>query len=94
MFCFTVTGCADLTAPDHAWHKREGNVATVGCQHQNKTWHLKCEGDTWDGVVGSCNETGQYALGCVLLIIRETCAHDISTVFSSWIHISWKIERK
>ena len=54
----SVTGCADLTAPDHAWHKREGNVATVGCQHQNKTWHLKCEGSTWDGVVGSCNATG------------------------------------
>ena len=54
----TVIGCADLTAPDHAWHKRQGNVATVGCQHQNKTWHLKCEGSMWDGVVGSCNKTG------------------------------------
>ena len=58
VFSFTVTGCADLIAPEHAWHKRTGNVATVGCEHQNKTWHLTCVHNSyWDGVVGSCDES-------------------------------------
>ena len=54
-----VKGCADLLAPDNAWHKRSGNVATVGCEHQNKTWHLKCDGSQWVGVVGSCSNEGE-----------------------------------
>ena len=52
--CYIVNGCADLTAPEHAWHKRAGDVATIGCQHQNRTWNLKCVGTSWDGVVGTC----------------------------------------
>ena len=56
---FLVTGCGDLIAPEHAWHKRSGNVATVGCEHRNNTWHLKCDGSKWDGVVGSCNASGK-----------------------------------
>ena len=52
-------GCADVSAPANAWHKREGNVATVGCHHQNKTWHLTCEGSQWNGVVGNCNASGK-----------------------------------
>ena len=54
-----VTGCADVLAPDHAWHKREGNLATVGCEHEDKTWHLNCVDSKWDGVVGSCKANGE-----------------------------------
>ena len=54
-----VQGCADMVAPDHAWHKRAGDVATIGCQHYNKTWHLNCEGSKWNGVIGNCNATGK-----------------------------------
>ena len=54
----TVLGCADLIAPNNAWYKRQGNVATLGCNKQNKTWHLRCDGGRWQGVVGSCDQTG------------------------------------
>ena len=50
----SVQGCADLVTPEHAWTKRTGDVATVGCKHY-KTWQLKCEASEWTGVVGSCN---------------------------------------
>ena len=52
-------GCADLATPPHTWHKRAGDVTTVGCEHQTKTWQLKCEGSQWRGVVGTCNATGK-----------------------------------
>ena len=55
-------GCADLLAPDNAWHKRSGNVATVGCKHQNKTWQLECDGSQWVGVVGSCSDDGKLVV--------------------------------
>ena len=69
-----VIGCADVLPPDHAWHKREGNLATVGCKHENKTWHLKCVESEWDGVVGSCKATGKTILmvnenGTILLFM-------------------------
>ena len=67
----TVTGCADVLAPDHAWHKREGNVATVGCKHQNKTWHLKCHGSQWEGVVGNCNASGKVHISNHITIYYE-----------------------
>ena len=57
-----VTGCADLATPEHAWHKRSGDTATIGCKHYNKTWQIKCEESEWKGVVGSCNASGQYNL--------------------------------
>ena len=57
-----VIGCADMVTPDYAWHKREGDVATIGCQHNNKTWHLKCEGSKWNGVVGICQAAGKHVI--------------------------------
>ena len=60
--CIPVTGCADVLAPEHAWHKRSGDTATIGCLHQNKTWHLRCVAGSWDGVVGSCNASTGKAL--------------------------------
>ena len=54
----SVQGCADLTTPEHAWHKRSGDVATIGCLHGNTTWQLKCEGTQWSGEVGTCQPPG------------------------------------
>ena len=49
---FSVVGCTDLLAPENAWHKRDGNTAIIGCSKQNKAWHLMCDGERWQGVVG------------------------------------------
>ena len=58
----SVIGCADLVAPDNAWEKRRGDIATIGCKKQNKTWHLRCDGERWQGVVGSCDDSGMTAV--------------------------------
>ncbi|KAK2139460.1 hypothetical protein LSH36_1776g00007 [Paralvinella palmiformis] len=52
---FKVIGCSDLTPPAHAWYKREGNEAVIGCKSNDKIWRLYCNGNTWDGVVGNCS---------------------------------------
>ena len=54
-----MSGCADLVAPEFAWYERSGDEATVGCQYRNITWHLHCDGNRWNGVVGRCNDTGE-----------------------------------
>ena len=72
-----VTGCADLLAPENAWHKRQGNVATVGCQNQNKTWHLKCQNSQWNGVVGSCNASGKLYVITRIFTFTSECMNVI-----------------
>ena len=53
-----VQGCADITTPEHAWHKRSGDVATIGCLHDNATWQLMCDGLEWSGEMGTCHPPG------------------------------------
>ena len=55
-----VLGCAELIAPEGAWHKRHGDTTIIACTKQNKTWHLRCDGEKWQGVVGSCDDAGMY----------------------------------
>ena len=33
----------------------EDNEAVIGCEWTEKTWHLKCNGNQWIGVVGNCS---------------------------------------
>ncbi|KAK2144209.1 hypothetical protein LSH36_776g00004 [Paralvinella palmiformis] len=49
-------GCPDLTPPAHAWYKRDGDQAVIGCEWSHKTWHLSCDGHSWSGVVGNCSD--------------------------------------
>ncbi|KAK2139014.1 hypothetical protein LSH36_2132g00023 [Paralvinella palmiformis] len=50
-------GCPDLSPPAHAWYKRDGDQAVIGCEWSQKTWHLSCDGRSWSGVVGNCSVT-------------------------------------
>ena len=52
-------GCADIKVPKFGWYKREGDVAVVGCEAQDLTWKLRCEGSQWKGVIGNCTENGK-----------------------------------
>ena len=54
-----VTGCPELSRPAHAWYKREGNEAVIGCENNDQEWRLTCTGNTWQGEVGNCTETGE-----------------------------------
>ena len=54
-------GCPDLSPPAHAWYKRDGDQAVIGCEWSQKTWHLSCDGHSWSGVVGNCSEIGNLS---------------------------------
>ena len=58
-FLIIVVGCADLKPPENAWYQRSGDEVTIECKHQKKSWHLHCDGNRWNGVVGNCNSTGK-----------------------------------
>ena len=53
-------GCANLRPPQHGWIRREDNEAIVGCDETKQTWHLKCEGNQWAGVIGKCQNGWWY----------------------------------
>ncbi len=55
-----VEGCPDITPPAHAWYKRDGDSAVIGCEWSEHSWHLACDGSTWSGVVGNCSEPGKW----------------------------------
>jgi len=55
---FLVMGCSELTPPKHAWYKREGDEAVIGCQDNDKEWKVKCTGNVWIGEIGNCTKTG------------------------------------
>ena len=52
-------GCAELSPPPHAWYKREGNKAIVGCEDNDKEWTVTCAGNTWEGEIGNCTKSGR-----------------------------------
>nr|UCK81581.1 Gal-binding and CUB domains containing receptor 14 [Arenicola marina] len=52
---YEVLGCQDITPPLHAWYKRNGSAAVVGCEWSEHSWYLRCEGNSWVGVVGNCS---------------------------------------
>ena len=56
-------GCADVDVPEGAWYKRKGGVATVGCDSEDLSWIVHCEGTEWKGTIGSCPIVGTY-FGC------------------------------
>ena len=58
----SVEGCPDLATPEHAWIKRSGDLATVGCKHSNKTWKLTCHASQWIGGVGRCPTEGCHSI--------------------------------
>ena len=53
-----VIGCAELSYPPHAWYKREGNKAIIGCEDNDKEWTVTCTGNKWEGEIGNCTKTG------------------------------------
>ena len=59
IYVYIVIGCSELTPPSHAWYKREGSKALIGCQNNDKQWKIKCKGNVWIGEIGNCTETGK-----------------------------------
>ena len=63
-------GCPDLSPPKHAWYKRDGDQAVIGCEWSQKTWHLSCDGRSWSGVVGNCSGPGNESYPFLRVIDR------------------------
>ncbi len=55
---FSVLGCPDIQPPPHAWYKRQGDTIQVGCETNDNSWDLVCEGNEWEGVLGNCTVEG------------------------------------
>jgi hypothetical protein len=53
---YEAIGCADLKAPSGAWTKRDGDSLSIGCEGVQRSWHLTCNGTTWVGKIGSCDD--------------------------------------
>ena len=84
---FSVTGCQDLVPPDFAWYDRSGDDAVIGCQYRNMTWSLHCDGNRWNGVVGRCNDTGEYALNKIVQIEKPYHIFNIMVFIIVMIHM-------
>ena len=52
----SVLGCADIVQPPHAWLRRTGDELVVGCNGANQQWHLTCQHNHWQGVIGNCSQ--------------------------------------
>ncbi|KAK2157032.1 hypothetical protein LSH36_200g02300 [Paralvinella palmiformis] len=37
---YTANGCSDPVPPLHAWYKRNGNEAVIGCENSDREWRL------------------------------------------------------
>lgn len=58
--CFAVIGCSEIIPPAHAWYKRDGNEAVIGCDNSDKEWRLACTENRWIGDVENCTEKGTH----------------------------------
>ena len=59
-YFFPVFGCADVDVPQGAWYKRDGDFAMVGCEKEELSWALHCEGTEWKGTIGSCPVNSKF----------------------------------
>ncbi|ELT93825.1 hypothetical protein CAPTEDRAFT_193928 [Capitella teleta] len=60
-------GCDDMAAPAHAWVRREGDVATVGCYHSEYEWKMSCVGSKWIGPRSNCTNKKQDILFALII---------------------------
>lgn len=65
-------GCTNMIPPDNAWLKRSDNDIVIGCYLSQQTWHLKCNGNDWKGLVGTCPESGKLSKARIQINLFET----------------------
>lgn len=71
---FPVIGCSELSPPPHAWYKREGNKAVIGCEDNDKEWTVTCTGNRWLGEIGNCTKSGRTSIYVFMMkCISYTC---------------------
>ena len=56
VYIFTAEGCPKFTNPVDTWVKENNGVITVGCNHNSNTWKMRCIGNNWIGIAGSCKK--------------------------------------
>ncbi len=72
LYVTPVLGCPDIRPPPHAWYKRQGDTIQVGCETNDNSWDLACEGNDWKGVLGNCTVEGIFMLS-LLLFVEIVC---------------------
>jgi len=71
-----VAGCTEFKRPDNAWYKREGNEAVIGCDNNDKEWHLTCIDNKWIGDVGNCSQLSKE----IVFEIDKTYAYEYNSL--------------
>ena len=54
------SGCPDVTPPESAWVKRDGDNLVIRCNNTGETWYLTCKDEEWVGDYSNC--TGRSLL--------------------------------
>ena len=49
-----------MDVPEGSWYKRDGEAAIIGCEKEDLTWRLHCEGIEWIGTIGNCPVQSEY----------------------------------
>ncbi|KAK2157034.1 hypothetical protein LSH36_200g02293 [Paralvinella palmiformis] len=77
---YKTNGCSDPVPPLHAWYKRNGNEAVIGCENSDREWRLTCLGNNWQGKSGNCTQSvttlkepdtpvsGQFQLSTIVIV--------------------------
>nr|UCK81575.1 Gal-binding and CUB domains containing receptor 6 [Arenicola marina] len=79
---FKVVGCPDVIPPEHAWYKRNGSSAMIGCEWSESSWQLECVNNDWQGAVGNCSDTGGDK------VARREESHSMSAALSKALIIA------
>lgn len=55
----SVLGCPDMVAPPGTWMDRHEDQVTIVCNQTQQVWQLKCQGNSWVGLLGNCSNRGK-----------------------------------
>src|SRR6218665_599877 len=83
LLSLTAVGCADLRLLKDAWIRRTKNEVIVGCNSTSQTWHMRCQGNQWIGVIGNCTQRKNCSLTTTCMLEP---GFKITSYYSSFIH--------
>ncbi len=52
---FSALGCHNVSPPENAWAKRDGDNLVIRCNQTGETWYLTCKDDEWIGEFKNCS---------------------------------------
>ena len=86
-----VLGCPNLVAPPFGWTRRQNQELLVGCDSTRQTWTLRCQGNSWEGVIGNCSQGNGKHFVCAYMALcipkyhkKGATPYPRTTILSVW----------